>query len=56
MVAKIAILKSIEAAMNYNEKKVQKGQAECLFAGNYLSEAKNLNFYGKLAGFNNLNI
>ena len=56
MVAKIAILKSIEGAMNYNEKKVQKGQAECLFAGNYLSEAKNMNFYQKIAGFDNLNI
>ena len=56
MVAKITILKSIEAALNYNEKKVQKGQAECLFAGNYLTEAKNMNFHQKLAGFDNLNI
>ena len=42
--------------MNYNEKKVQKGQAECLFAGNYLTEAKSMNFYQKLAGFNDMNI
>ena len=47
MVAKITIPKSIEAALNYNEKKVQKGAAECLCAANYLSEAKNMNFYQK---------
>ena len=47
MVAKITIPKSIEAALNYNEKKVQKGAAECLHAVNYLSEAKNMNFYQK---------
>ena len=44
--------------MNYNEKKVQKGNAVCLHAANYLSEAKNMNFYQKLNGFemfNNLN-
>ncbi len=56
MVAKITIPKSIEAALNYNEKKVQKGQAECLFAGNYLNDSKSMNFYQKLAGFENLNV
>ena len=55
MVAKITIPKSIEAALNYNEKKVQKGAAECLHAGNYLSEPKNMNFYQKLNGFEMLN-
>ncbi|HYM93376.1 MAG TPA: relaxase/mobilization nuclease domain-containing protein, partial [Chitinophagaceae bacterium] len=55
MVAKITIPKSIEAALNYNEKKVQKGAAECLHAANYLSEAKNMNFYQKLNGFEMLN-
>lgn len=55
MVAKIAIPKSIEAVLNYNEKKVQKGAAECLHAANYLSEAKNMNFYQKLNGFEMLN-
>jgi Relaxase/Mobilisation nuclease domain len=55
MVAKITIPKSIEATLNYNEKKVQKGAAECLHAGNYLSEAKNMNFYQKLNGFEMLN-
>ena len=55
MVAKITIPKSIEAVLNYNEKKVQKGAAECLSAANYLSEAKNINFYQKLNGFEMLN-
>ena len=55
MVAKITISKSIEAALNYNEKKVQKGTAECLHAGNYLNEAKNMNFNQKLNGFEMLN-
>ncbi|MFZ1527466.1 MAG: relaxase/mobilization nuclease domain-containing protein [Ferruginibacter sp.] len=51
MVAKITIPKSIEAALNYNEKKVQKGKAQCLFAGNYLNDARKMNFYQKLDGF-----
>jgi hypothetical protein len=55
MVAKITMPKSIEAALNYNEKKVQKGAAECLYAANYLSEATNMNFYQKLNGFKMLN-
>jgi len=56
MVAKITIPKSMEAALNYNEKKVQKGQAICLFASNYLLEAKQLNFYQKMQGFERLNM
>jgi hypothetical protein len=55
MVAKITIPKSIEAALNYNEKKVQKGVAVCLQAVNYLNEAKAMNFYQKLNGFERLN-
>jgi Relaxase/Mobilisation nuclease domain len=55
MVAKITIPKSIEAALNYNEKKVQKGKAVCLQAINYLNEAKAMNFYQKLNGFERLN-
>ena len=47
--------KSIEAALNYNEKKVQKGYAVCLQAAHYLKEANELNFYQKLAGFVRLN-
>jgi len=55
MVAKITTPKSIEAALNYNEKKVQKGNAVCLYAANYLNDAKNMNFYQKLKGFERLN-
>ena len=51
MVAKITIPKSVEAALNYNEKKVQNGTAQCLFAGNYLNDANKMNFYQKLDGF-----
>lgn len=51
MVAKITAPNSIQKALNYNEKKVQKGVAECLFAGNFLKEASELNFYEKLAHF-----
>lgn len=51
MVAKITIPKSIEATLNYNEKKVQKGTAQCLQAANYLNEAHQMNFYQKLEGF-----
>lgn len=46
----------MEAALNYNEKKVQKGQATCLFASNYLLEAKDMNFHQKMQGFERLNI
>ena len=55
MVAKITIPKSIDAALNYNEKKVQKGTAQCLYAGNYLNDAAKMNFYQKLNGFERLN-
>ena len=55
MVAKINISKSIKASLNYNEKKVQNRSARCLYAGNYLNEEKNMNFYQKLNGFENLN-
>lgn len=55
MVAKITISKSIEAVLNYNEKKVQKGVAVCLHAANYMKEVKDMNFYQKLNGFERLN-
>jgi hypothetical protein len=38
MVAKITNPKSIEAALNYNEKKVQQGNALCLYAANFLND------------------
>jgi hypothetical protein len=51
MVAKITTPHSILRVLNYNEKKVQKGAAECIYAGNFLLDAKELNFYNKLFTF-----
>ncbi|MES2331353.1 MAG: relaxase/mobilization nuclease domain-containing protein [Bacteroidota bacterium] len=56
MVAKITSPERIVAALNYNEKKVQEGKAECLHASGYLRDAANMNFYQKLEGFERLNV
>lgn len=45
----------MEAALNYNESKVQKEAAVCLAASGYLRDSSELNFYQKLAGFQTLN-
>lgn len=55
MVAKITTPKRLVAALNYNENKVSQGKAECLYAGNFLKDAKNMNFYQKVERFENLN-
>jgi hypothetical protein len=55
MVAKITFPKKVEAALNYNEVKVQNGKAVCLAASGYLRESSEMNFYQKLAGFQTLN-
>ena len=55
MVAKITTSKNVKAALNYNEQKVQKGNAEFLYAGNCLHEAAEMNFYNKLDVLENLN-
>jgi hypothetical protein len=54
MVTRITTPHSIQRALNYNEQKVRKGQAEFLFAGNYLKDAAQLNFYDKLKRFTDL--
>jgi len=51
MVAKITTPHSILRVLNYNEKKVQRGAAECIYAGNFLSDVKDLNFFNKLECF-----
>ena len=51
MVAKITTPHSILRVLSYNEKKVQRGTAECIYAGNFLLEAEQLNFYNKLHRF-----
>jgi hypothetical protein len=55
MVTKITTPKSINRALNYNEQKVKAGKAECLYAGNFLNEANELNFYQKLQRFEHQN-
>lgn len=55
MVARITIPASLSASLNYNEKKVQKGIAECIAAGNFLLSADQMNFYHKLNTFENRN-
>src|SRR3954454_7170367 len=55
MVAKITFPVSISSALNYNEQKVQRGVAEYLGAGNVLNESGKMNFYTKLALFENRN-
>lgn len=48
MVVRIKSPHSLQRALNYNEKKVQKGQAECLHAENYLQSPSRMNFHQKL--------
>lgn len=55
MVAKITTPGSIKRALNYNEQKVKSEKAECLYAGNFLQNANELNFYQKLERFEHQN-
>ena len=48
MVVRIKSPHSLQRALNYNEKKVQKGQAECLHTENYLLSPSRMNFHQKL--------
>jgi len=54
MVAKITVPITINRALNYNERKVQKGMAKCIYANGFLKEADRLNFYEKLHQFERL--
>jgi hypothetical protein len=54
MVAKITVPATVSRALNYNEKKVQKGVAECIHAGNFLKDVRDMNFQDKLTRFQNL--
>ena len=54
MVARITTPHSIQRALNYNEQKIKKGQAELLHAANYLKDVEQLNFYDKLKRFTDL--
>lgn len=48
MVARISFPKRLLAALNYNENKCSKGNAECIAAVNYLRDAHEMNFHNKL--------
>lgn len=48
MVARIKRTQSLSRSLNYNEKKVQLGVAECIHAVNYPKDLEALNFYHKL--------
>ena len=54
MVTRITTPKSILRALNYNEQKIRKGQAELLYASNYLKDTEQLNFHDKLKRFTDL--
>ncbi len=51
MVAKIKFSQSISRALNYNEQKLQRGQATLIHAANYILEPHEMNFYQKLQRF-----
>ncbi len=55
MVAKINTSKRLLTALNYNEKKAAQGKATCMYAGNYLQQADQMNFYQKLSRLENQN-
>ncbi|MBN8686092.1 MAG: relaxase/mobilization nuclease domain-containing protein [Chitinophagales bacterium] len=48
MVVRITSPHSLQRALNYNEQKCQKEKAVCIFAGNYLLDASQLNFLQKM--------
>jgi hypothetical protein len=48
MVVRITSPHSLKRALNYNEKKVQKGQAECIHAGNYILNPEQMKFHQKM--------
>jgi hypothetical protein len=53
LVARIYPPAQVKNSLNYNENKVRLGKAECLYAGNFLLEKDQMNFYQKLGIFEN---
>jgi hypothetical protein len=51
MVAEITTPRSIQRALNYNDKKVEQGKAQLIHAGNFLQLPEEMNFYDKLNRF-----
>lgn len=54
MVAKVISGKNIRGVLNYNENKVKEGLAECILAGNFGGDPKELSFSNKLNRFEKL--
>src|SRR4051812_36249678 len=54
MVAKITFPHLILRAVNYNEQKVKKNDARCIYAHNFLKDAESLCFHQKLDRFEKL--
>ncbi len=48
MVVRITSPYSLQKTLNYNEKKCQKNQAKCIYAGNYLLQPEQMNFHQKM--------
>ncbi len=44
----------MKRVLNYNEQKVQRNVASCIYAGNFLRDPERLTFYDKLKRFNDL--
>lgn len=55
MVTKITTPDSLDAVLNYNEKKVRKGKAICIHAGGYLRDHIQMTYAQKKEGFERLN-
>lgn len=55
MVARITTPGSLQKILNYNEKKVQKGVAECIAENGFLLPLSAMNFYDKREGFERRN-
>ena len=48
MVARIKRTQSLSRSLNYNEKKIEAGVADCIYSVNYPKDLERLNFYDKL--------
>jgi hypothetical protein len=55
MVAILDTAAPLKSALNYNEKKVQQGDAELILAGNFLKDKDDMTFYEKAERFERLN-
>ena len=56
MVAKIRICGGMYTILKYNEKKLEKNEARCIYAGSYLKDPDKLSFTEKKARLDNLTI